>query len=135
LIQRALEAYITVGRYEIHLHRAQREYRQRRDAMVASLNQYMRKGTHWITPKGGIFIWLRLPAGLSANDLYPVAMQEEVTYAPGALFFPGEKDYSYLRLNFSILPPEEIEEGIRRLGRAIELCIDIQAKTSTHSRL
>jgi DNA-binding transcriptional MocR family regulator len=115
------------------LHRAQREYRQRRDAMVTSMNHHMPKGTHWITPKGGIFMWLRLPEGLSANDLYPIAMREGVTYAPGALFFPGEKDYSYLRLNFSIQPPEKIEEGIRRLGRAVEHCMDMQTKAVAHS--
>lgn len=120
LVQRALEAYISVGRYEINLHRARKIYRQRRDVMVAALHHYLPPETHWLTPKGGIFIWLRLPAGLSASDLYDTARQEGVAYAPGALFFPGEKDLSYLRLNFTIHPPDDIEEGIRRLGRAVE---------------
>jgi GntR family transcriptional regulator/MocR family aminotransferase len=120
LVQRALEAYITVGRYELHLHRAQREYRQRRDAMVTSLRQHMPKGTQWATPRGGIFIWLRLPVDISTDDLYPIALQEKVTFTPGALFFPNEKEYAYMRLNFSIQPPEMIKEGVRRLGQAVE---------------
>lgn len=120
LVQRALESYISVGRYEINLHRAQRVYRQRRDAMVDALGYTMPEGTSWTTPKGGLFIWLRLPAGISSDDLYAFAIREGVKYAPGELFFSGEKEESYLRLNFTIHNPETIEEGIRRLSRAVE---------------
>jgi GntR family transcriptional regulator/MocR family aminotransferase len=128
-VQRALKAYISVGRYEINLNRARRVYRQRRDAMLAALSHYMPEGTHWIVPKGGIFIWLRLPMDLSANELYIIARREGVSFAPGTLFFPGKKDSSSLRLNFSIQPPEIIEEGIRRLGRAIERNTELKSKT------
>jgi GntR family transcriptional regulator/MocR family aminotransferase len=129
LMQRALEAYITVGRYQAHLRRTCRVYRRRRDTMLAALARHMPAGTKWQTPQGGLFIWLHLcradrcrhlPAGLSANELYPLAGQEGVAFAPGTLCFPGERGQSYLRLNFSINPPEVIEEGIQRLGRAIE---------------
>jgi GntR family transcriptional regulator/MocR family aminotransferase len=120
LMQRALEAYITVGRYQAHLRRTCRVYRRRRDTMLAALARHMPTGTKWQTPQGGLFIWLQLPAGLSANELYPVAGQEGVAFAPGTLCFPGERGQSYLRLNLSMHPPEVIEEGIQRLGRAIE---------------
>ena len=127
LVQRALEAYISVGRYEINLNRARKVYRERRDAMLSALDNYIPEGTHWITPKGGIFIWLRLPGDLSANDLYPLAKREGVLYAPGTMFSPGEGESSCLRLNFSIQRPEKIEEGIRRLGRAIERTYEQQS--------
>jgi DNA-binding transcriptional MocR family regulator len=120
LMQRALEAYITVGRYQAHLRRACQAYRRRRDTMLAALAHYMPPGTRWLTPQGGLFIWLQLPEGLSANELYPVAGKEGVIYAPGSVFFPCARVQSYLRLNFAMHPPDVIEEGIRRLGKAID---------------
>lgn len=120
LMQRALEAYITVGRYQAHLRRACQVYRRRRDAMLAALSRYLPAEARCLPPQGGLFIWLQLPAGLSANELYPLALEEGVAFVPGALFFPGERAQPYLRLTFAMHPPEIIEEGMRRLGRAVE---------------
>jgi len=128
LMQRALEAYITVGRYQAHLRRACQIYRRHRDAMLAALANYMPAGTQWSPPQGGLFIWVRLPDGLSAEVLYPLAAKEGVTFVPGSLFFPGERDQPYLRLNFARHPPEVIEEGIRRLGRAVEQLLTCPGK-------
>ncbi len=125
LIQRALETYITVGRYESYLNRARRVYRERRDAMEAAIRTYMPEGTTWTSPDGGLFIWLQLPEGLSSSDLYPVAVQQGVSYAPGALFFHDAEDSSYMRLNFALHPSETIGEGILRLGRAVDLYRDM----------
>ena len=119
LLQRALEAYITVGRYQTHLRRACRLYRRRRDAMLDALERHMPEGVRWQPPQGGLFLWLRLPDGLSANQLLPMAREEAVTFAPGSRFFPSRPCEGYLRLNFSMNPPLVIGEGIQRLARAI----------------
>jgi GntR family transcriptional regulator / MocR family aminotransferase len=126
LMQRALEAYITVGRYQAHLRRACQAYRRRRDTMLTALTHTMPPGTRWLTPQGGLFIWLQLPEGLSANELYPVAGKEGVIYAPGSVFYPCARVQSYLRLNFAMHPPSVIEEGVRRLGRAIDLYLALK---------
>lgn len=123
LMQRALEAYITVGRYQAHLRRARQVCRRRRDAMLAALTRHAPAGTRWITPQGGLFLWLQLPDGLSANELYPTAIEEGVSFAPGSLFFPGQREQSYLRLNLVSHPPDLIEAGIERLSVAIERCL------------
>lgn len=120
LVQRALEAYITVGRYQAHLRKACQVYRQRRDVMLAALKEFAPAGTRWLSPQGGLFIWLQLPADLEADQLYPVAAAEGVTFMPGSVFYPGERCQACMRLNFAVHSPDVIEEGIRRLGRAIE---------------
>jgi len=126
LIQRALEAYITVGRYEAHLHRARRTYRLRRDSMVAELKNHMPDGTKWITPQGGLFIWVQLPEGVIVNKLYPEALKEKVDFAPGSLFYPAEKSFNHIRLNFAMHNPERMAEGISRLGVAIRRCMRLK---------
>jgi len=125
LIQRALEAYISVGRYQTHLNRARRIYRRRRDAAIAALHKYMPDDVEWITPQGGLFIWLKLPDGVTDHNLYASAISHKVAFAPGSLFFPAEKSRQFLRLNFVMHPGEIIAEGIRRLSEAISNSLGI----------
>ena len=62
LIQRALEAYVTVGRYQAHLRRSCQIFRKRRDAMIAAIHRYLSANIQFDTPQGGLFIWVRLPS-------------------------------------------------------------------------
>jgi len=121
LIQRALEAYVTVGRYQAHLHRSCQIFRKRRDAMIAAIHNYLPADVHFDAPQGGLFLWVRLPDKISSDDLLPVARKEGVDFVPGSKFFPdGIQGKDWMRLNFVLHSPDEIEEGIRRLGSAIE---------------
>ncbi|MBX2999806.1 MAG: PLP-dependent aminotransferase family protein [Caldilineaceae bacterium] len=124
LIQRTLDEYVTIGRYQAHLRRSCRIYRQRRDAMLAAIRRYLPSDVHVNPPKGGLFLWLRLPEKVSSLALLPLAAEEGVEYAPGSRFFPNPVDgEGFLRLNFATQTPEEIEEGIRRLGMALRRLI------------
>jgi GntR family transcriptional regulator/MocR family aminotransferase len=121
LIQRALEAYVTVGRYQAHLRRSCQVYRKRRDAMLLAINRHLPAGVRVDPPQGGLFVWLRLPDNLSSEKLLPLACEEGVSFAPGSSFFPdGSDGECCMRLNFAAQPPEDIEEGIKRLGKAIK---------------
>lgn len=119
LIQRALDAYMTVGRYQTYLHRSCQIFRARRDAMVSALKRHMPGGSFEI-PKGGLFIWLRLPKSVTVNDILPLAQKEGVSFAPGNSFFTdGKHGRDWIRLNFAAQPVDDIEEGIKRLGISI----------------
>jgi GntR family transcriptional regulator/MocR family aminotransferase len=121
LIQRALEAYVTVGRYQTHLRRTCQVFRKRRDAMLAAIEHYLPAGVHVDPPLGGLFMWLQLPDQLSSKELLPIACEEGVDFTPGSSFFPESSEgQDWLRLNFVVQPPDEIEEGIKRLGKAFK---------------
>jgi GntR family transcriptional regulator/MocR family aminotransferase len=121
LIQRALEAYVTVGRYQAHLRKTCQIFRKRRDVMVAAIKKHLPMDVQFEIPQGGLFIWLRLPDNLSSEDLLPFALKEGVDFVPGKRFFPGSNQGgSWMRLNFVVQPPDEIEEGINRLSQAVE---------------
>ncbi len=120
LHQRALEMYVTVGRYQAHLRRSCQVYRKRRDAMLAAIDRHLPADVRVDPPQGGFFIWLKLPAGVSAERLLPAACAEGVAFSPGGSFFLDESaGDDHLRLNFAAHAPETIEEGIRRLARAL----------------
>jgi GntR family transcriptional regulator/MocR family aminotransferase len=121
LIQRALEAYVTVGRYQSYLRRSCQIFRKRRDAMLSAVQRYLPAWVTFDPPQGGLFLWLQLAEHLPAEKLLPLAVQEGVDFAPGRGFFlEGMDGGSWLRLNFVSQPPDKIEEGMKRLGRALE---------------
>jgi GntR family transcriptional regulator / MocR family aminotransferase len=121
LMQRTLDLFVTVGRYQAHLRRSCRSYRRRRDAMLAAIQRHLPADVQVDPPQGGLFIWLRLPAGLSSQRLLPLALEAGVEFAPGGRFFPNPADGArYLRLNFATQTPEAIEQGIQRLGQAVQ---------------
>ncbi|HEX2981227.1 MAG TPA: PLP-dependent aminotransferase family protein, partial [Anaerolineaceae bacterium] len=120
LVQRALEDYVTVGRHQAHLRRSCQVYRKRRDAMLQAIHRHLPARVRANNPLGGLFLWLTLPDGLSAEALLPLACQEGVVFSPGSTFYPDRHEGSgSLRLNFVANSPENNEEGIRRLGEAI----------------
>ena len=124
LVQRALEAYVTVGRYQAHLRRSCQIFRKRRDVMLTAIRRYLPAGVRFDTPQGGLFVWLQLPRALSSEELLPLAYEAGVDFAPGNPFFPdGGQGRSWLRLNFVAQEPAQIEEGIKRLGKSIKRLI------------
>ncbi|MBN1874303.1 MAG: PLP-dependent aminotransferase family protein [Anaerolineae bacterium] len=120
LIQRGLDEYVTVGRYQAHLRRSCRIYRKRRDAMILAINRYLPPDVQVNPPQGGLFVWLRLPENISSLKLLPVAAEQGVEFAQGGIFFLNcSEGEAYARLNFATQTPEDIEQGIQRLGRAL----------------
>ena len=77
-------------------------------------------GSTWTKPKGGLFIWLKLPASADAVAVRDKVLETaDVGYLPGPGFAPdGVSGRNYLRLCFGYNTPEEIGEGIRRLAQA-----------------
>jgi GntR family transcriptional regulator / MocR family aminotransferase len=121
LIQRALEAYVTVGRYQAYLRRSCQIFHKRRDVMLAAIQRHLPEGVVVEPPQGGLFLWVRLPGDLSTDELLPLACEEGVAFAPGRSYFPeGNTGQAWMRLNFVASSEEEIVEGIKRLGKAIK---------------
>jgi GntR family transcriptional regulator / MocR family aminotransferase len=121
LLQQTFNEYVTVGRYQSHLRRSCRVYRKRRDAMLAAIARYLPGDVVVDPPLGGLFIWMRLPEGYSSSVLLSAGLNAGVEFAPGTRFFPDPVEGEhYLRLNFATQSMEAIEEGIRRLGKAMK---------------
>ena len=119
LAQRATARLLATFDYEGHLAQLRQVYGARCDTMLAGLAKHMPAGTRWTHPDGGMFVWLQLPDGLSAEELFAEAINEKVAFVPGSGFFANEKRYEFMRLNFSNCKPDDIEEGMSRLGRVI----------------
>ena len=93
---------------------------KRRDSLAAAIDRYLPAGVSYDPPQGGLFLWLRLPEGMRADELLPLACEEGVSFAPGSHFFlDGRGGEGWMRLNFVSQPVEEIEEGMKRMAKAL----------------
>lgn len=74
---------------------------------------------------GGMFFWLRLPEGVSSQQVLKEALQEKVLVLPGTPFFPCKSDLddAFLRLSFACLSPEQINTAIEILAKVIKRLI------------
>jgi 2-aminoadipate transaminase len=123
LIQRAVSAYLDAGLLPDHIATLRREYKRRRDTMLAALTEYFPSEARWTRPNGGMFIWVELPDGINTADLLTQAVEEEqVAFIPGSAFrTPGSPTAANcLRLNFSNCTCDNIEDGIHRLSRIVK---------------
>jgi len=117
--QRVVYEIIRDGFLDTHVPTIRALYKAQRDAMLAALDRHMPPGVRWNRPRGGMFLWLQLPASMSAGELLPRAVERGVAFVPGAPFFAGAPQLDTLRLSFVTASLEEIGTGIAALGEAI----------------
>jgi 2-aminoadipate transaminase len=109
------------GLHRAHVKKIRALYRERRDAMLKAMEEHFPPEVTWTRPQGGLFLWARLPECIDAQELLETAIEEKVSFVPGTAFYAtGDRGRCCMRLNFSYSPPDIIEEGIARLGRAIK---------------
>ena len=95
-------------------------YLERRNAMIAAIEKYFPEEAHFTRPEGGLFLWVTLLEGVDTVALLPKAAAKKVAFVPGSPFYANGGGENTLRLSFSSVPPDVIEEGIRRLGEVIK---------------
>jgi 2-aminoadipate transaminase len=109
-------------------------YRERRDALLDSLDQGMPEGTTWTVPQGGFYSWVTLPEGLDSKAMLPRAISALVAYVPGTGFYVDGQGRRELRLSYCYPDPDRIREGVRRLSGVIKAELDL-AQTFGTGRL
>lgn len=87
-------------------------YRNRRDLMLSLLERHMPEGVSWTRPDGGLFLFLTMPEGFDSVAFYDTALDNGVAYVAGSFFRTDGGGRNTMRLNFSFMSPERIEEGI-----------------------
>ena len=123
--QRLIAEVMKNGFLERHVPTIRALYKAQRDAMLDALAHEMPQGDPdstltWNKPAGGMFLWARLPSGMSAVDLLPYAVAQGVAFVPGAPFYAADGDLRTLRLSFVTPSVDEIRRGVAALAAAIK---------------
>ncbi|MCD4846794.1 MAG: PLP-dependent aminotransferase family protein [Candidatus Aegiribacteria sp.] len=119
--QAITHAMLQAGVLETGLKNTIKVYDRRRKLMLDCLEKEFSDmpDVSWTKPEGGLFLWLTLPDGKNADDLFQKAVDEQIAYVPGSAFFPDNDNYQSMRLNFSFANEEQIVEGVRRLAQVV----------------
>jgi len=126
--QRIVSEVMKDGFLERHVPTIRTLYKAQRDAMLEALarellaqpGQSDDERVVWNKPAGGMFLWARLPKGMSAVELLPKAVEKGVAFVPGAPFYADHGDARTLRLSFVTPSVEEIRRGVAALAQAIQ---------------
>ena len=103
-----------------HVPTIRARYKAQRDAVLAALARELGPlDAEWTRPEGGMFVWVRLPEGLSAQALLPAAVEGGMAFVPGAPFYAADADPRALRLSFVTSTPGQIDAGMAALGRVV----------------
>lgn len=119
LMANILAEYCGTGLLDDHVARLRDVYRQRRDSTLAALATHMPAQVQWTQPAGGVFVWIRLPEPLRAAEVVEQAEGEGLMIPAGDPFFAEAPTGQYLRLAFSYVAPDKIDQGVHLLARVV----------------
>jgi len=115
-----------------HVDQVAEFYRTQKDAAMHSANQHLSGVAEWSEPKGGMFLWIKVPELTDTRAMIEEkALEKDIMLVPGCAFEACEDAPSqYLRAAFSVATPPEIDVAFQRLRILIEEEIYAQKKKS-----
>ncbi|WP_427050496.1 PLP-dependent aminotransferase family protein [Paenibacillus sp. TC-CSREp1] len=118
--QRALHALLETFDLDAHIRHISQDYEQRMRTLTELMARKSWEGITWNSPQGGMFLWLTLPEGMLASNLFTYGIQEKVCIVPGDSFYAGTPELNRMRINFTHTDPELLPEAVERMDRAIQ---------------
>jgi 2-aminoadipate transaminase len=118
--QKIIYEYLQANDLDEHIKRITDAYGTQCQVMQDALGRYFPASISFTHPEGGMFLWGRLPNKMNSMDFFREAVKENVVFVPGDPFYTGSTNTSAFRLNFSCADREKIEEGVKRMARALE---------------
>jgi DNA-binding transcriptional MocR family regulator len=119
LAQWAVAEFLQSGGYDAHLRRIRRAYARNAELMSEAVMRYFPPGTRLTRPAGGLVLWVQLPDEIQALELYPRALAQGITLAPGDLFSATRQFSHFVRLNLTEFN-YRTERALETLGQIIQ---------------
>lgn len=95
------------------------EYKMRGETMIASLEAHLPKDVKWVKPRGGFYIWLKLPEGIESTSILKDAIERGVVFVSGKTFDPHESCDNAIRISYCNTDCDTIRQGIPIIAQAI----------------
>ena len=119
-VQKIAAKYMEKGYFETNLKRTIQLYKEKKDIMMKAFEKYMPEGVTWTKPEGGLFLFITLPEDMDSEILFRKAIEKKVAFVVGHAFYCNGKGRNTMRINFSYVPKELNEIGVKRLAEVIK---------------
>jgi len=126
--QRIIGRFMEKGYLEKNIEKIKEMYGKKRDLIIKYFEKYLPEEASWITPEGGLFLLVSIPEHLDTSELFDIALENNVAFVIGEAFHHNGSGKHTMRINFSYATEEQIEEGIKRLGKALKEFIEKNKK-------
>jgi GntR family transcriptional regulator of abcA and norABC len=111
LNQKIFLHYFSSVRLQRHLEKLRTALHIRKDIMEEELSA---TGWKWVSPQGGLNLWLNLPATISLEALLDKSMKQSISFVPGTICDPSRELQSWIRLSYSFVNEVQLRDGLRR---------------------
>jgi 2-aminoadipate transaminase len=129
-LQRLVASALESGKYVAHLPILQARYQKKAKVMMRALQEHFPPSVQWRPAQGGLYIWAKLPSSVRSgpkSKLFQRALACDVLYVPGELCYANDETRrvprNEMRLSFGGAGEDEIRQGIKRLGSALQDCL------------
>ena len=119
-VQKIAAKYMEKGYFETNLKKTIQLYKEKKDIMMKAFEKYMPEGVTWTKPEGGLFLFITLPEYMDSEILFKKAIEKKVAFVVGHAFYCNGKGRNTMRINFSYVPKELNEIGVKRLAEVIK---------------
>ena len=121
--QGVADAYIENYDLDKHVEEIKALYKKRRDLILKTMEEEFPEGVEWTRPEGGLFLWVTVPEGVSAKEVFHKCIEMKVAAVIGDAFYPNDKTDRSMRVNYSNMTEDRIVEGVKRMAKAIKECM------------
>jgi 2-aminoadipate transaminase len=117
--QAALARFLAAFEYDAFVAAARSAYAQRADALVQGLRRHA-PALRFTEPEGGFSIWIETDERGDELALLEAALAEGVMLDPGSEFRATANDCIAVRVSYSHVTPEQLDEAARRVARTFD---------------
>lgn len=122
LPQLVIAKFLESGGYDRHIRRLRTTVAHQVQMVSRAINKYFPPGARVSRPAGGYLLWVELPRGRDAFQLYRMALRENISILPGLIFSPSRRFKNCVRINCAIPWSDSLDAALRRLGILCEKC-------------
>ncbi len=103
--------------YEDHVVQVRSVLKRKCDALTSALRESFGPSIDFYVPRGGMYLWVKLPQGVDSRKLAGPALREGIAFNPGPDWSADpEEAANYIRLCFALPTEDEIWEGVEKLA-------------------
>jgi 2-aminoadipate transaminase len=134
-VEQMMLAEYCAPHFTTHVPELRKALRAKVETLMETLNEQFGTAAEFDDPKGGIFLWVKLPDNVDTMRLYQAALKEGVAINPGPEWSTDAKHSgSRLRICFASPTHQQIREGIAILADVCRREFGVPARSANVER-
>lgn len=117
--QAAIGHFFETGRYDLHMRHLRKALYTQCLRYTQAIATHFPIGTKISRPQGGYALWVELDKKVNAFELYQLAIEQNISIAPGQIFSVDGRFINFIRISFGLAFDEVVEESFKLLGKLV----------------